>query len=159
MPFDASLINRFRSFYAEGDLEVCWGWEGAATPRGRGHFGIGDTTYYAPRIAYALHHGSDPHPYHVCHTCDNPRCVNPKHLWLGTHADNMRDRWAKGKGMTQGRRKVWQKDVEGIKRLRAEGVPWRAISARFGIGLTTIRRALKGPYPWETSTYEQSDSQ
>ena len=53
--------------------------------------------YYANRVAYAIKHHLDPGNWDVLHTCDNPSCVNPKHLWLGNHKDNMADMFNKGR--------------------------------------------------------------
>lgn len=80
-----------------GDAE-CWPWTGSRKPRGYGHIHFKRRDHNAHRVAYELHHGKPP-PAHmeVMHTCDNPPCVNPAHLRLGTHTDNMRDAKAKGR--------------------------------------------------------------
>lgn len=74
----------------------CWEWMSSKTPLGYGQFSIGNFPRYAHRLAYELWRGVIPAGMSVLHTCDNPSCVNPDHLWLGTQADNMRDRRAKG---------------------------------------------------------------
>jgi len=76
----------------------CWLWTSTLNTWGYGQFQIGRTKQYrAHRIAYELTYGPIPAGMHVCHHCDNPRCVRPDHLFLGTHLDNMRDRQAKGR--------------------------------------------------------------
>lgn len=80
---------------------TCWLWKGAKGDKGHGTFGFNGKQTSAHRVAWELLRGSIPEGLWVLHNCpegDNPACVNPDHLWLGTVADNNRDMFAKGRG-------------------------------------------------------------
>lgn len=85
----------------------CWLWAGSSVKSNLqehfryGNFRVGKMTKYAHRVSWELHNGSIPEGMCILHKCDNPLCVNPKHLFLGTHADNMKDMSTKGRGGVQ----------------------------------------------------------
>ena len=99
--FTAEQMRRY-----EVDDKGCWNWTGrvkeAREPYGRIDYSLGTRitrrVFCAHRVSYAYHNGADPGGMMVTHLCDNPRCINPDHLRLGTHADNMRDMAKKGRG-------------------------------------------------------------
>lgn len=98
----------------------CWLWTGNKHPRGYGTIMLARHTYRAHRYAYLITYGELPEGMEVCHRCDNPPCVNPNHLFLGTHQDNMDDMKAKGrlpyrKGAASGRAKLTEDQVRDIR--------------------------------------------
>ena len=80
-----------------GAPDQCWEWTGAVLHSGHGYCWNGKRTLHAHRYAYEISKGAIPAGLLVCHACDNPKCCNPSHLWLGTQKDNMHDCIAKGR--------------------------------------------------------------
>lgn len=101
-----TLEQRFWRYVDKGDGLGCWLWTGAALPKGYGMLGemrgpAGSRKQahtYTHRISWELHNGPIPEGLFVCHHCDNPPCVRPEHLFLGTARDNTRDMYKKGRG-------------------------------------------------------------
>lgn len=75
----------------------CWEWTGHIISRGYGQFSLHDKGYLAHRVAYALTFSTPDQSLYCCHRCDNPKCVNPHHIFLGTAQDNASDRVSKGR--------------------------------------------------------------
>src|SRR5437773_859033 len=75
----------------------CWPWTARCLPRGYGQFSVKGTSYFASRICYYIIYHRDPSNENVCHSCDNPPCCNPRHLWKGTQKDNIADCIRKGR--------------------------------------------------------------
>lgn len=93
----SKIAKKFWSSVERGSKHDCWKWIGGYSGNGYGKFYMNNRQYRAPRAAYELARGPIPEGLQVLHNCDNPQCVNPGHLRLGTHADNMADKMAKGR--------------------------------------------------------------
>lgn len=140
--FDEKTVRWFWTRVKKGP--GCWEWTGAKT----GHAGYGviranSKRMGAHRFSYQLAHGPIPPGYQVCHSCDNPGCVNPMHLWTGTNADNVADRDAKGRrvivsGERASKAKLTEGQVKEIRRRIAAGQPLRYIAADYGVHHTTV---------------------
>jgi hypothetical protein len=128
----------------------CHEWQSTLHRQGYGKFWRDGRQELAHRVAYELFVGAIPVDTLVLHRCDNPRCVNPAHLFLGTHQDNTRDMLAKGRGV--GRRKVSAEQLARIQRLLAFGRPQSAIAAEVGISQPTISKIKLGQRIYLSST-------
>ena len=126
MPKKIPLRDRFLEKVNIGDINVCWNWKAGIKGSGYGNFWIGNRSYQAHRISFILFKGKIKKGNYICHECDNKLCVNPKHLWQGTHLDNMRDKVSKGRqvrmsGSKNGFAKLTDKDVIEIRELYKTG--------------------------------------
>jgi hypothetical protein len=120
--FTPKQIERFWRKVDRLTDDECWPWRASCFYTGYGRFTIGEQSLYAHRVSWMLAHERPiPDGLCVCHRCDNPRCVNPRHLWLGTMAQNMADRDAKGRHRTAPRRKLNAELVVEMRRQHARG--------------------------------------
>ena len=93
-----SKRERFENLYQHNYDNGCWEWIGGKNNIGYGMFRDGDKMRTAHRVSYELFNNTKIPKYMcVCHTCDNPLCINPNHLWLGTRQDNYKDMVNKGR--------------------------------------------------------------
>ena len=100
----AEVLERLSKHIIPEPMSGCHLWIGATTGGGYGHTRIGGKNMRAHRAVWELTHGPIPDGLWVLHRCDNPACVNPLHLFLGTHIDNMRDVVSKGRHVGQKKR-------------------------------------------------------
>lgn len=91
------LQERFEEKYIPVPEAGCWLWTAAVDTYGYGRIGFGDGLISAHRVSWALYRGEIPNGLCVLHACDVPSCVNPDHLFLGTHSDNSKDCFNKGR--------------------------------------------------------------
>lgn len=96
--FRAEDISRFWSKVQSGDENECWNWMCGRLISGYGMFYLQRKNLKSHRVAWALSNNDNPGDHLVCHRCDNPRCCNPAHLFLGSHSDNIQDMLAKNRG-------------------------------------------------------------
>jgi hypothetical protein len=116
----------------------CHEWTGYVMPNGYGQVHLGGKTAYAHRVAYELRHGPIANGLYVLHRCDNRRCVNVDHLFLGTHLDNVVDCVQKSRhayGDKNGRRKLNAAQAVDIR--NSEGTH-DEIAARYGVSRATV---------------------
>lgn len=133
------LEDRFWEHVRKSD--DCWEWTAHRSRDGYGMIGLErkgtDRTH---RVSWRLHFGSIPDGLQVLHRCDNPACVRPDHLWLGTQTENIADMDAKGrrrfnsaKGTQLPQAKLTEADIPVIRQMISEGVIDRLIAERFGV--------------------------
>lgn len=125
------------------DLGPCWEWRGCRKAKGYGKLGsFRGRTRVAHQVAFEAHVGPIAPGMFVLHRCDNPPCINPAHLFLGTKAENNADMASKGRA-AQGERhpvaKMTAADVAKIRSLADAGMSQHEVARRFGIAQSTAR--------------------
>lgn len=106
-------------------------------------------SYMAHRLSFLLFKGINPKENFVCHSCDNPRCVNPDHLWLGTAMENNRDTQIKNRtsrGERNSQAKLSSDQVRAIRAMRAKGVTESQTATHFGVSKITVSRVCRRIY-------------
>ncbi len=156
MKFTQKDIDRFWSHVDKSGK--CWVWTGSRNHDGYGRFNTSPKIANASRVSWIIAFGNIPSKMCVCHHCDNPACVKPSHLFLGTRSDNARDmvskgRWGGPKGDTHPFRinpelashgekhwsaKLTEKDVRSARKLRTNGMTFASIASKFGVDLSCI---------------------
>jgi len=122
----------------------CWEWTAGKNPRGYGVINDGTRIQLAHRVAWLLEHGNLPEGLGILHRCDNPGCVRPSHLFVGTRADNNADMMAKGRyragsnpprGASAWCAKLTEDDIRAIRASEERGV---ALAAKYNVTKSTI---------------------
>lgn len=155
-----TCLQRFEEKYIPEPTSGCWLWDGQRTTRGYGHFWFDGKDRKAHRISWHLHVGPIPNGMHVLHKCDNPPCVNPDHLFLGTNADNNADMMRKGRnrqprGADKPHTKLSEEDVVAIYSLRHSLLKPQEVAAVYGVGRTQINKIWKGTvWRWLTEAHD-----
>jgi hypothetical protein len=122
----------------------CWRWKARLSPDGYGNLRIGKKRIRAHRFSWMLHNVEIPVGRVICHRCNNPWCVNPKHLYAGTMLENMRDCWGGGRmeNRVRGERchksKLTQDDIISIRTAAARGISARELAAEHGVTRNNI---------------------
>lgn len=128
------------------DLDGCWEWQKGCTDKGYGAFRYFGKQTYAHRMAWIITYGAIPHNMFVLHRCDNRKCVNPNHLFLGTHNDNMKDMASKGRA-SRHQGKLSESQVDEIRTEYKNGIKKRValkkLSCKYGVNPSTVWRAGK----------------
>lgn len=129
-----SLANKFNENWEPITETGCWLWTGRVNGASqRGYLSYGGKQWHAPRLSWEIHNGPIPLRLQVCHHCDIPACVNPRHLFLGTQKDNIQDCIKKGRFPP---RVGW-----GLKTHCKNGHPWDNANTRMALGsYGTMRR-------------------
>lgn len=144
----ATLEEVFRSRFTPAPFTECWEWQGYVNSAGYGKITHKGKTYRAHRLAWQFFHGMEiPDGMVVCHRCDNPRCVNPYHLELGTQADNMTDKAAKGRqhrGENHPRTAITENQVRQIRAMHNSGLSTRKIAQRLNVSTSSVGHILRG---------------
>lgn len=129
------------------DDNGCWIWIASSRRRGYGIVSLNKKQWIASRLSYSLFKGEIPEGMFVCHHCDNPRCINPDHLFLGTAKDNGVDMANKGrsaKGEKNGNVSITAKEASDIKKMLAEGLSGEKISEKTGISIHIVYHIKTG---------------
>lgn len=136
--------------FPDNPKDDCWEWNGANKQNGYGHFYLDGRGIPAHRAAYFLFNGSIPAGMDVCHACDNRKCINPSHLWLGTRAENLRDAVTKGRmvipnlrGSSNGNSKLSWDKVRAIRARKSAGESQRELAWHFHVSESLVSQIVK----------------
>jgi hypothetical protein len=138
--------------------DECWNWKGYKNEDGYGRTWINDCGYYAHRVIYDLVYpniitlsapkNTDETGF-ILHTCDNPSCCNPKHLWVGNCSENIADKVKKGRsadfsGDKGPNCKLSMAQAQEIRQKRKDGISTKELANQYGVSLSSIKTLLAG---------------
>lgn len=140
------MVERFEKFIYYS-LDGCWYWLGALSESGYGNFKSESRSERAHRVSYRLYKGPIPDGLFACHKCDNPACVNPDHLFLGTLKENQEDMSRKGRaarGSKSGMAKLTESDIKQIRQLVCvDDVSRRVVASFFKVDRGHVDKIIR----------------
>lgn len=149
------IERRFRDGYRVDRKSGCWVWVKSKDTYGYGQmWGRALAPFrQAHKWGYFLHIGPIPEGMHVLHRCDNPSCVNPDHLFIGTAKDNMHDMVAKRRhhlqnGVPEDATRRAKLTKEQVLEIRSDERPWPEVAATYAVSRNTVRNIKMG-YRWK----------
>ena len=150
----SSMARTAARFWARvdrsGGADSCWPWLGARHYRGYGRYGKGlKGPSFSHRMAWFLTNGGIPPRAEICHSCDNPPCCNPAHLFIGTHQQNMADMVRKGRSrISRGEDNptaiLTAAQVTDIRQRLLAKTPQKTLAAEYGVSKSTIGAIATG---------------
>jgi hypothetical protein len=147
---EGNPVERFHKKYKVNENE-CWIWIAGTRKNGKGvpypRHSVGDKSVGAHRFSYELINGKIPEGMYVCHKCDTPLCVNPNHLFIGTHNDNMKDMVEKKrsfKGRGENKKGLAKLTNEQVSKIRQSTLSQTKLGNIYGVSQTTIGRIKRG---------------
>jgi len=150
--------RRFENKFIKSSKNECWNWLASKNKEGYGQFSLDGKMIRAHRISYEIYKDKIPENMCVCHHCDNPSCVNPDHLFIGTDLDNNRDMMMKGRankssGESNGQSKLTWRNVKEIRRLnKSNKLSQEEIAKKFGISRPAVQKIVYN-LVWFDSSY------
>ncbi len=138
--FDASRL--WRRVDKSAGVDACWPWSGSKTSQGYGQITIAGSVFKCHRVVLQLTQPTDDMTKYACHTCDNPSCCNPKHLYWGSAKQNVADRETRSNvrrayGVRHHKAKLDPEKIRSIRKL-AGSMSQRALAAKFGVAQGVI---------------------
>jgi len=140
--------NLLKRFWDNVDIKSdneCWEWQGSKTKAGYGNILWNNEIHYAHRLSLEFTGEVIPPRYHACHKCDNPSCVNPNHLFVGSPRENMLDKVSKGRqvfGEKHPNAILTNAEIIIIRQMAEDGVFFSDISKIFGVSESHISRIV-----------------
>lgn len=134
-----SKVNRL------DDIEACWEWRGTILGGRYGQLYYGTQKYLAHRVSWHIHNNTEYNPnVFVCHKCDNTKCVNPGHLFLGTAKDNYEDSRRKGRNLCGIKHPRAKLNEDQVREIRKSTKHFRILAEEYGVSDGTIQHILDG---------------
>lgn len=144
-PKPTPVIERFWMAVGLQPFDQCWNWRIRDSDK-YGQLAVGGKRFRCHQLSWIIHFGPIPDGVQVLHQCDNTRCANPSHLFLGSQAVNMADMREKGRasrGERSASTKLTERDVLAIREARSEGKPMAVIAEGYGVSLSAVSSIVR----------------